>query len=143
VKTASEKFYDGLGAASAYLEYLRNNKAPADEIAKAIGEIESKLGGVASQAGRTGEFDGYIAKLREVNGEYDKLNRTIDNGPWSGHQGPNGGQMFPPTPNDLARAAGGTNVGVSLTFKLNKNGVVDALIDYQAQNGSIPIRVSG
>jgi hypothetical protein len=141
-KDSTTKFYEGLTAASSYLEYLRNNKAPADEIAKAIGEIETKLGGVASEAGKTGEFDAYIGKLRDVQGAYDDLNRTIDNGPWSGHQGPNGGNMFPPTPNDLARAAAG-DVGIGISVTVKGTGVVDALLDYQSKNGSIPIRVSG
>jgi hypothetical protein len=141
-KDSTTKFYEGLTAASSYLEYLRNNKAPADEIAKAIGEIETKLGGVASEAGKTGEFDAYIGKLRDVQGAYDDLNRTIDNGPWSGHQGPNGGNMFPPTPNDLARSAAG-DVGIGISVTVKGTGVVDALLDYQSKNGSVPIRVSG
>lgn len=143
VKTAGQKFYDGLGAASAYLDYLRNNKASVDDMSAAVFEVEKKLGGVAAQAGKTAEFDSYIAKLHETRDAYIELNTAQDNGPWSGHQGPNGGQLAGGmTKDDLARAAA-SSVGINVTIKVKGDGVVDALMEYQSKNGSIPIRVSG
>jgi len=72
-KTASERFDDGVKSADAWIKFLIDNKASPDEFAKAIGEISKGLQGVATEAGKTGPLDGYLTKLKELAGEYERL----------------------------------------------------------------------
>ena len=133
VKTANQRFEEGISAADGWLQKLIDNKATPEEFSSAVAKIYGSLKDVADQAGETGTLDAYLAKISNI---YTQL-QNINNLPSiTSSSSANSAE------NALNRAQS-TKVTLNLNGREFGAAVVEGLLAYESANGPVPIRVRG
>ncbi len=131
VKTANQRFEEGVTAADTWLQKLIDNKATPEEFGKAVATIYGSLKDVADQAGETGTLDAYLTKISDIYAQLQNINN-----------------LPKITANSTANSAEESlRRSQSTKVVLNLNGrdfgevVVEGLLAYQSANGSVPIKI--
>lgn len=134
VKSANDRFLEGVSAADGWLKKLIDGKATPEEFAGAVDTIRANLKGVADEAGKTQALDEYLGKIQAI---YDKINEL------NGVSGTTAGKLSGLVGQSAsigANAAGTSTVNLNIDGKRFGQLVVDSLIQYANDNGAIPIR---
>lgn len=130
VKSANDRFLEGVTAADGWLQKLVEGKVTPEEFAGAVDTIRANLKGVADQAGKTAELDAYLEKITAI---YDKMREL---------SGLDVGKVLSaPAPKTGGSSGSGTNV-LNLTVDGKRFGqiVVDSLIQWGNDNGALPVK---
>lgn len=133
VKTANQRFEEGVTAADTWLRKLIDNKATPQEFSTAVAEIYGNLKAVADQAGETKSLDDYLLKISSI---YAQLKNVSEFGNFA----PGG---FSNDPANAFESQPDTKVVLNVDGRAFGEIVVAGLVRYQSSNGPVPIRVSG
>lgn len=131
VKTANQRFEEGISAADGWLQKLIDNKATPEEFGKAVATIYGSLKDVADQAGETKSLDDYLLKISNIYAQLQNINNlpsiTASSSANSAENALNRAQS-----SKIVLSLGGREFGEV---------VVEGLLAYQSANGSVPIKI--
>lgn len=131
VKTANQRFEEGISAADGWLQKLIDNKATPEEFGKAVATIYGSLKDVADQAGETKSLDDYLLKISNIYAQLQNINNLPSITATSSANS---------AENALNRAQA-TKVTLNLNGREFGEVVVEGLLAYQSANGSVPIKI--
>lgn len=131
VKTANQRFEEGVSAADTWLQKLIDNKATPEEFGAAVATIYGSLKDVADQAGETKSLDDYLLKISNIYAQLQNINNLPSITATSSANS---------AENALNRAQS-TKIVLNVAGREFGEVVVEGLLAYQSANGSVPIKI--